>query len=196
MGSAFSNPASFRVCLWALIPWIVCFLTLPPSECAFQPSLPFKSYLFSKAHMSSCLLNNVPLSPIMSSLQEFFFHMGRSPITIRPFWKFFSSFIWAGCPLQWNHFEKSSYFSSLWKTCAGRPLQQDHFEKSLYFSPFWKNLRKIFAFFTWVGAHYNKTISKNFFNFLWVGHPWQFDHFKISEFAKEKSSSFYSECTF
>jgi hypothetical protein len=55
-----------------------------------------------------------------------------------------------------HHFEKSLYFSSIWKifmffTWAGRPLQQDHFEKSLYFSPFRKNLRKIFAFFTRVG---------------------------------------------
>jgi hypothetical protein len=39
--------------------------------------------------------------------------------------------------------------------------------------------------------------QKTFFAFFtWVGHPWQFDHFKISEFSKEKSSSFYSECAF
>jgi len=43
-------------------------------------------------------------------------------------------------------------------------------------------------------THYNKTTSKNFFP--WVGHPWQFDHFKSSEFSKEKPSTFYSECAF
>jgi len=47
----------------------------------------------------------------MSSLQDISFHLGRSPITIRPLWKLFSSFIWAGCPLQWNYFEKSLHFS-------------------------------------------------------------------------------------
>ena len=102
----------------------------------------------------------MPLSPIMSSLQDISFHLGRSPITIRPLWKLFSFFIWASCQLQWNHFEKSSYFSPLWKisvffttlknlvffTWAGRPLQQDRFEKSWYFSPLWK----IFIFFTYL----------------------------------------------
>jgi len=53
---------------------------------------------------------------------------------------FSKPFIWAGRPLQQDHFEKSLYFSPLEKktvffTRAGRPLQQDHFEKSLHFSP-------------------------------------------------------------
>ena len=61
------------------------------------------------------------------------------------------SHFWVGYPLQWNHsiwnyFEKFSHFSPppnffIW---AGRPSQQDHFEKSLYFSTLWK----ISAFFT------------------------------------------------
>jgi len=38
LGSAFSNPTSFRVRLWALTSQVVRFLTLPPFECAFQPS--------------------------------------------------------------------------------------------------------------------------------------------------------------
>ena len=42
LGSAFSNPTSFRVCLCALTSQVVCFLTLPPFECAFMPSLPFE----------------------------------------------------------------------------------------------------------------------------------------------------------
>jgi hypothetical protein len=63
--------------------------------------------------LSSRLLNSVPSSPIMSSLQNILvylilFHLGMSPITIRPLRKLYSSSIWAGCPLQWNHFEKSS----------------------------------------------------------------------------------------
>jgi hypothetical protein len=36
-GSVFSNPTSFWVRLWALTSQVVCFLTLPHSECAFEP---------------------------------------------------------------------------------------------------------------------------------------------------------------
>ena len=41
LGSAFSNSTSFWVRLWALTSWVVRFLTLPPFECAFKPSLTF-----------------------------------------------------------------------------------------------------------------------------------------------------------
>jgi hypothetical protein len=58
-------------------------------------------------------------------------------------------FIWAGRPLQQDHFEKSLYFSPLFKIfvfftslktsfifhLGMLPLKQDHFEKSMYFSP-------------------------------------------------------------
>jgi hypothetical protein len=78
-----------------------------------------------------------------------------------------------------------------------------HFEKSSYFSPLWKisavftSLKNLCVFHLSRSPITIRPPSKKpFFNFLWVSHPWQFDHFKISEFSKEKSSSFYSECTF
>jgi hypothetical protein len=107
-----------------------------------------------------------------------------------------------------HHFEKSLHFSPLWKifmlfTWAGCPLQQDHFKKFLYFSPLWKisvfftSLKNLCIFHLGRSPITIRPPQKTFFfNFLWVGHPWQFDHFKIFEFSKEKSSSFYFECTF
>ena len=189
------------------------------------------------------------------------FHLSRSPITTRSLWKnftffttlknlcIFHNFEKSSCfsPGQVPHYnkitlkkfyifynvEKSLHFSQLWKifvffTWAGPPLQQDHFEKSSYFSSLWKisvffiylkNLHvfhlgrspsttrplwKIFVFFT-VSKKSPKNLcvfhpgrspitirppQKTFFNFLWVGHPWQFDHSKISEFAKENLPDF------
>jgi len=125
------------------------------------------------------------------------------------FWEIFAFLTTLKNPCIFYPFGKSLCFSPLRKiykifTWAGRPLQQDHFEKSLHFSPLWKisafftkNLRvfhlgrspitmrpplwKIIIFFISV---------KNLCVFRWVGHPWQFDHFKIFEFSKKKIFQF------
>ena len=207
--------------LWALTSQVVPFLTLPPFKCAFQSSFLFEYYLFSNTPLSSHLLNSAPLSPSMSSLQDIlFFHLCRSPIIMRPLWKLFSSSIWAGCLLQWNHilrnpcishhlqnlpFRSVSHYNEtiLRNLCisqpfiwAGRTLQQDHFEKSLCFS-----LGQV--------AQYNKTTLKNlciFYHFeksthfsslwkiceffTWAGHLLQQDQFEKSLYFSQPSKLF------
>jgi hypothetical protein len=55
------------------------------------------------------------------------FSHGRSPIIIRLFWKILIFFTWIDHPLQWDHFEKSLYFS---------PGQVAHYHETIL-----KNLR-------------------------------------------------------
>ena len=254
------------------------FLTLPPIECAFQPSFPWGPISFQTLiwALISCIVHHRVLS--CCPFKTFHcFHLGKSPITIRPLWKLFSSSIWAGCPLQFNHllrnpcishhlqnlpFRSVAHYNETilknprishhlkifylgWLPITMKPFWEifaflttsknlcifHHGEKSCVFHPgrslittrpLWKisvffislkNLHvfhpgrspittrplwKIFVFFTISKKnlcvfHPGKSPiiirppQKTFFNFLWVGHPWQFDHFKISEFSKEKS---------
>jgi len=106
-GSAFSNHTSFRV---PLSPHLLCrvFSNLTSFQVRFSALVPLKSNLFSNISLSSRLLNDALSSPIMSSLQKnlfyfislghvthhnqtflktlFIFHLGRLPITMKPFW--------------------------------------------------------------------------------------------------------------
>jgi hypothetical protein len=140
------------------------------------------------AHYNKYTLKNLCIFITLKNLC--IFHQGRSPVTTRPLWKIFVFFITLK-NLRIFHLDRSPITTrSIWKIYAFFTTLKNlcifHlFEKSLHFSP-------------GQVTHYNKTTSKNkpFFNFLWVGHPWQFDHFKISEFLKEKSFSFYFECAF
>jgi len=82
------------------------------------------------------------------------FHLGRSPIIIRPLWKLFSSSIWASYPLQFlrnpciSHHLQNLPFGLVThynETILRNLRVSHHFKKSLYFSSLWK----IFMFFTW-----------------------------------------------
>jgi hypothetical protein len=93
------------------------------------------------------------------------------------------------------------FFTSLKNLCVfhlsrspitTRPL----WKTSVFFTILKKSLKNLCIFHPGRSPITIRPSQKKKFNFLWVGHPWQFDHFKISEFAKEKSSSFYSECAF
>jgi hypothetical protein len=102
-----------------------------------------------------------------------------------------------------HRFEKSLHFSSLWKIFIFFTTLMNlcifHLGRSpITTRPLWK----ISAFFTknlcvfspGQVTHYNETttlknhhifhLCKNLCVFHWVGHPWQFDHFKIFEFSK------------
>ena len=83
----------------------------------------------------------------MSFLQDilFFSHLGRSPIIIKPLWKLFSSSIWAACPLQWNHFEKSLHFSPPPKFSPGQVVQYN--KTTLNFFCIFHHFEKIFVCF-------------------------------------------------
>ena len=154
LGRAFSNLTSFWVRLWALI-----------SSASFSPRFPSSPISFRTliwAPISWIMrLRALSCCPFKTFL---LFHLGRSPIIIKHLWKLYSSSIWVGCPLQWNHFEKSSHFSppskSSIRTHLGkspiktRPFWKifvffttlknlgifHYFEKSLHFSPLWKVL--------------------------------------------------------
>jgi len=130
--------------------------------------------------------------------------MGRLLITMRSFWKIFASFIWADHPIQWDHLEKSKYFS----TWIGYSLQWDHFEKSCIFhlgrSPITiRPFEKTFVFFTWAGRplqweHFEKPLyfstwidcplhwdhfEKSLYLFTWASHPLQWDHLEKSLYS-------------
>ena len=103
-------------------------------------------------------------------------HLGRSPITTRPLWKknlcIFSPFL-RKFRIS-HHFEKSLYFSTLWKIFAFfttlRNLRiSHHLEKSLHFSPLRKNLSIFQNLSSGQVAHYNKTTLKN----LCIFHPFK-----------------------
>jgi hypothetical protein len=75
--------------------------------------------LFS-ALWNSHLLDSAHSSPILSSFQGI-----SSQILSLDKLHFF---IWAGCPLQYDHFKNLSFF-----TWTGHPLQFDHFGKTFVF---------------------------------------------------------------
>ena len=128
------------------------------------------------------------------------FHLGRSPIIIRPLWKLFSSSIWAGCPLQWNHLLRNPCISHhLQNLPFGLVAHYNEtiFEKSAHFSPppkcfhlgrspiITRPLWKISAFSPLWKISAFSPLWKIFVFFTWTGRPLQQDHF-------EKSSHFSS----
>jgi hypothetical protein len=108
-GSAFSNPTSFFfsaplsphtfffwVRLWALTSQVVYFLTLPPFECTFEPSLTFfwVGHPLQLDHSPCFYLGRPPVT------MRPFRHLGRSPITTQPLYLFHFSI---GHSLQLDH---------------------------------------------------------------------------------------------
>ena len=172
--------------------------------------VPFRalSVFLLSAPLSSHLLNSASSSPIMSSLQNLcIFHLGRSPITIRPllknlcifhlgrssitmrsFLKNLCSFHLGRSPIIMRPFLKNlcifpfgqvtHYNETFLKNCY-------HLGKSITIRPLWK---KTFVFFTTLKNLYIFHLGmspitmrppwKLFFIFPWAGHLWQFDHLK------------------
>jgi len=143
MGSTFSNPASFRVCLWALTLWVVRFLTLPPFECALEPSTTLGSVFSNLTSvwvrlraLTSQIVRFLTLPPFECALQPY----PSGPIS-------FQTLLWA--PISWIvclralscHLFKTFHFFYLGRL-------SDLFENSFHL-PF----RPV--------AHYNEAILRN-----------------------------------
>jgi len=143
MGSTFSNPASFRVCLWALTLWVVRFLTLPPFECALEPSTTLGSVFSNLTSvwvrlraLTSQVVRFLTLPPFECALQPY----PSGPIS-------FQTLLWA--PISWIvclralscHLFKTFHFFYLGRL-------SDLFENSFHlpFGPV---------------AHYNEAILRN-----------------------------------
>ena len=152
--------------------------------------VPFRalSVFLLSAPLSSHLLNSASSSPIMSSLQNFcIFHLGRSPITIRPLLK--NLFIF--------HLGKSSitirpFLKNLCSFHLGRsPIIMKPFLKNLCIFPFWQV------------THYNETFLKNCYHLgksitirpLWKKNLCIFHHFEKSLYFSPGYVTDYNETT-
>jgi len=132
--SVFSNPTSFWVRLWATTIWVVHFLTIPHFECAFEPSLPFVCAL--SHHFSGIAFSNpTSFRVCFWALTISFFHLGRSPITMRP------SFFLGRSPITTRPILHVFYLGR--SPITMRPFL--HLSRSLI------TIRPLFLFSSWVG---------------------------------------------
>ena len=146
LGSVFSNPASFRVCLRALTSWVVYFLTLPPFECALEPSTTLGSVFYNPTSfqvrlwaLTSQVVRFLTLPPFECAFQPSF-----------PF----ESYLFLNAPLSFHLLNSALWtlscrlFKTFYFTWVGHLSQSDFFENS-------------FHLLSRLVAHYNETTLRN-----------------------------------